>query len=358
MTTLQTPDSLSLLGNIKSFLFQSSTEITFTLLKGNSVIIEETYFPDGSQKIEVDIRDVIGQYIVTDFPDSTAHVQANAKASFSAKVDGSEVATFTVINGGVRKISSSASEFCKANWLTWQPQTKPVLWNSPEFLTYYFTTSAKIIAKFYHTDDTTETVELYSGAASDYVTLNVSLNRVMVLSAVSVEDLYGIVDIYVEDTSGIRLTYIQRYVLQSSTDDYHTYFCVNSLGGIDTFTFFGARTSSMAIEHESAERGNKKISITPDAERQWQQNTGYLGSKSGIWLLELLSSKQQWSILNANVESIVLDASSIQISDKDNLNAASFNFSLSSEGKLLNVIRDIDEQPLIKVPSPTGDLFF
>ena len=109
MTTLQTPDSLSLLGNIKSFLFQSSTEITFTLLKGNSVIIEETYFPDGSQKIEVDIRDVIGQYIVTDFPNSTAHVQANAKASFSAKVDGSEVATFTVINGGVRNISSSAS---------------------------------------------------------------------------------------------------------------------------------------------------------------------------------------------------------------------------------------------------------
>ena len=358
MTTLKTPDSLSLLGNIKSFLFQNSSEITFTLLKGNSVIIEETYFPDANQQIEIDIRDVIGQYIVTEFPTSTVHIQANAAASFTAKVDGNIVATFTVINGGVRNISSSASEFCKTNWLTWQPQSKQVLWNSPEFLTYYFTTSGKIIAKFYHIDDTTETVELYSGAASDYVTLNVSLNRVMVLSTVSVEELYGIVDIYVEDTSGIRLTYIQRYVLQSATDDYHTYFCVNSLGGIDTFTFFGARTSSMAIEHESAERGNKKISITPDAERQWQQNTGYLGSKSGIWLLELLSSKQQWTILNANVESIVLDASSIQISDKDNLNAASFNFSLSSEGKLLNVIRDIDEQPLIKVPSPTGDLFF
>ena len=300
MTTLQIPDSLSLLGNIKSFLFQNSTEITFTLLKGNSVIIEETYFPDGNQKIEIDIRDVIGQNIITNFPTSTIHIQADAIASFSAKVDGSPVATFTVINGGVRKISSEASEFCKANWLTWQPQTKQVLWNSPEFLTYYFTASGKIIAKFYHTDDTTETVVLYSGSVSDYVTINVSLNRIMLLSAVSVEDLYGIVDVYVEDTSGIRLTYIQRYVLQTATDDYHTYFCVNSLGGIDTFTFYGACSSSMAIEHESAEEGIRKFpslrmqkdngSRTPviwDPNPEYGFSNSFLHSNSGLYSMPM-----------------------------------------------------------------------
>ena len=63
-------------------------------------------------------------------------------------------------------------------------------------------------------------------------------------------------------------------------------------------------------------------------------------------------------MVDGNLEEIVLDTSSIQAKDSDNVNTSSFSFSLCEEGQLLKIPRSLDVPPIITVPSPGGELFF
>ncbi len=64
-TIIQTPDSLSLLKNLKSYVISSSTEVAFALSIGGSTIIEETYTPDANGRVEIQVRDVVAGYLST-----------------------------------------------------------------------------------------------------------------------------------------------------------------------------------------------------------------------------------------------------------------------------------------------------
>jgi hypothetical protein len=172
------------------------------------------------------------------------------------------------------------------------------------------------------------------------------------------EELQGYFDIWVEDTEGTRLSYVQRYIFQPTTREEHYFLAVNSLGGVDTFCFTGARTINPNIEHDSASQAGKKIDITNSPERSWSQNTGHFGKSESVWLWEFFSSSKQWGVVDGNLEEIVLDTSSIQAKDSDNVNTSSFSFSLCEEGKLLKIPRSIEVPPIITVPSPAGELFF
>ena len=83
-----------------------------------------------------------------------------------------------------------------------------------------------------------------------------------------------------------------------------------------------------------------------------------VGKTEAVWLWEFFASSKQWSIIDGNIELIVLDSSSIQASDKANVNSSDFNFSLAEEGTLLKIVRTNEEFPIIEVPSPSGELFF
>lgn len=360
-TTIQIPDSLSLLRNLKPFIFESASEVTFALVNtANSVaILSETYYPDANNRIEIDVQDVVSRYLETSLPSTNAYEQAAAKATFQAKLNGTAVATFAVVNAGVRKLAVTPLEFINANWLTWQPQTKQVTWNSPEYLTYFFYTVGYVKAKFYLKDNTTKIVTIHSQrTAGAIITLNTAMSRLFSLSGEETDDLYGIVDVWVESDNGTQRSYTQRYIHTETMGDEHYYLCVNSLGGIDTFTFHGACTLAPEIEYESARNGETKLDITTGQERKWQQNTGFAGMAVTKWLFELLAAPKQWAVVDGNAEAIVIDTSSLQMKDRDNLHACTFSFTLSEEGRLLNVSRTAGELPTVEVPSPAGDLFF
>ena len=359
-TLIQTPDNLSLLRNLKHFIIESASEITFRLDKGATVVLSETYYPDANDRIDIDVADVISQYLSSSLPTSNAFAQASAVATFTAYVGNTTAGTFTVVNGGVRKLSGTASSFLAGNWLTWQPQTKQVTWNSPEYLSYYFSVTGKVKAKFYKKNGTTKTVNIWSyGGTPCLMTFNMEFSYLFSLSGEETADLYGIVDVWVEASSGgTVLSYVQRYICAPTMGDEHYYLSVNSLGGIDTFTFHGACTLAPEIEHESAMKDRVKIDITSDAERKWQQNTGYAGLQVTQWWFELIAAAKQWAVMDGNAEPIVIDTSSLEMSDRDNVHACTFAFTLSEEGRLLNVSRTEGELPVIQVPSPAGELFF
>ena len=359
-TLIQTPDNLSLLRNLKHFIIESASEITFRLDKGATVVLSETYYPDANDRIDIDVADVISQYLSSSLPTSNAFAQASAVATFTAYVGNTTAGTFTVVNGGVRKLSGTASSFLAGNWLTWQPQTKQVTWNSPEYLSYYFNGTGKVKAKFYKKNGTTKNVNIWSyGGTPCLMTFNMEFSYLFSLSGEETADLYGIVDVWVEASSGgTVLSYVQRYICAPTMGDEHYYLSVNSLGGIDTFTFHGACTLAPEIEYESAMKDRVKIDITSDAERKWQQNTGYAGLQVTQWWFELIAAAKQWAVMDGNAEPIVIDTSSLEMSDRDNVHACTFAFTLSEEGRLLNVSRTEGELPVIQVPSPAGELFF
>lgn len=357
-TILQKPDGLSLLGNLKTFIASSTSEVSFRLLKGTDVIVDEIYYPDADGNIEVDVKDVIKEYLDIKLPSSNIYLQSEGSARFVAYIDSQHAGVFTVVKGGVRKLSGTSEAFLKANWLTWQPQIKRVRWSSPEYLSYYCVSASVVKAKFYLVSGGSETVTLSALEADCLVSLNVAMSYLFGFSSHEKSELYGLVDIWVEDDSGVQLSYIQRYVYSPEQGDEHVYVCVNSLGGIDTFTFHGACTMAPEIEHQTAEASGHKIDITSSVERKWQQNTGFMTPQYTKWFFEFVSSGKQWAVIDGRTEDIVLDTSSLQLDDSENLQSCSFQFSLSEEGRLLNLSRVESSLPLIEIASPDGEIFF
>lgn len=357
-TVIQIPDSVSLLRNLKTFIFSSSSEVTFTLLSSGNTVLSETYFPDSNSRIEIDIQEVASRYLACSLPSGNAYVQSDAVRQFTAQLDGTQVASFTVVLAGVRKLSVTPSSWLAANWLTWQPQSKQVCWNAPEYLSYYFTVSGTVKAKFYRKAGTTKIVTVATGSAGNLVTFNTQFSRLIGLANESANTLYGYIDVWVENGSGTRLSYIQRYVCTDTLGDEHFYLCQNSLGGIDTFTFHGACSLAPEIEHESAMSGTTKRNITSDAERKWQQNTGYAGLTVTKWIFELLASPRAWAVVDGTAEKIVIDTSGMEISDRENLHACTFSFTMAEDGRLISSGRSAAALPSLEVPSPSGELFF
>ena len=357
-TIIQKPDELSLLGNMRPFIASSASEITFKLLKDDDLILEEMYYPDQEGRVEIDLRDVISEYLSIELPSSNVYVQSGGVAQFSVYIDSEPVGTFTVVKAGVRKLPGLAKDFLKANWLTWQPQSKSVKWSSPEYLSYYFIEGGTVKAKFYLTAGGSETVPISAADAGNLVSFNVAMSYLFEFSSHEKSELYGIVDVWAEDMNGTRMSYIQRYIYSPEQGNEHVYVCANSLGGIDTFTFRGSCTLSPEIEHQAAERSDRKIDITNSVERKWQQNTGYLTPQYIKWFFEFVSSGRQWAVIDGRTEAIVLDTSSLQLNDSENLQSCTFQFALAEEGRLLNLSRVETELPLIEVASPSGEIFF
>ena len=359
-TTLLAPSGVQLLQNLPVFRISSYSEIAFVLKRGNDTILEESYKPDGGGQIEIQVRDIVSRYLETKIPTSDQYTQADAVGSFTAQVDGSTVATFTVVNGGVRNPGITAAEFLAANWLTWQPQSKAVTWASPEYLSYYYagSTNRRVRAKFYLKNGGTTTITVASSTSNALVSYNMTMSRLFTLASLTPSDAYGVVDVWVETTAGAQLSYVQRYICRDTLGDEHAFLAVNSLGGIDTFIFHGECRGVPEVEHESAQREDGKLDVTSKAFRRWEQSTGYLSLEEAKWLFELLASRKAWAIIGGNAEPIVIDGDSTQFSDRENLQEGTFTYQLSSEGRLLNVSRTSGQLPTIEVPSPDGAIFF
>ena len=376
MEILRQPDSLSLLGNLKEFLISSSENVTFALsteIDGvPTTLITESYIPDAAGRISIDVTEICRQYLKTELPGDNVVAQENAARTFTATIGATSV-SFRVVNASVRNLALTPTDYLEYNFLTLQPQTKKVSWHSPEYLSYYFVGTADIKAKFYLVSGDTETVTVASitpvlepgengnggtiRPVHKVYTVNTTLSRLMALSSHSTDELQGIVDVWVEEL-GNRKSYIQRYVYAPATGEEHHYLAVNSLGGIDTFTFHGEQKISGEIEHQVAENSDLKISVTQDGQRKYRQTTGYLGAQDAEWLWEFLHSNQQWVVADGTAEAIALQSSSLSQGDITALNSSSFDFVLAREGGLLPESRRDETFPDITVPSPVSDLFF
>ena len=341
MNILNQPAALSLSGNIEKFRIQSAESFSFVLSKGNTRLLSSVYTPGTDGYVTIDIRDIVESQLSFLMKDiTTPYEQPDLAADFTAVIADKNI-TFRVLRCGVDRFSGSVETFLKANFLTWQPQVKKVTYYSPEYLTYYAVISSYVKVKAYFTDDegkvTEEVKQLATLGEKRAYTIPVQYAVIMALFESRLPSFY---DVWVEDGSGSRLTYVQRYVAGNILSEQEQWILFeNSLGGMDTFRAYGQLDFSAEHTHNIAEIDDISEEYRVDTERKFQKNTGYLDNRERQWLIDFLPSKQKY-IYNLNyLRRIVVTEDNTTYTDKELPSSYTFTYKYADARPLLNLQR-------------------
>lgn len=342
-------------GNLKPFVLQSSTAVAFTLEVGGSQVLNETYYPGNGNLIEIDLREVVESYLSFTFPSSDVFNQTLLVRSFTAKFDGQTV-SFNAIRAGKARLNQSASEFLKENFLTWQPQVKPVTYYSPEWLTYYAVETCRIKLKAYFEDGTSSETTLSSPSAGTCYTLNLQYGVVSGKFSGKRPTYY---DVWVESTGGQRLTYVQRYIgSQRRSEDENWYLFENSLGGLDSLRAYGALEDAPEYEHNVSQLDGVLTEYRVDTNRKHTRNTGYLTPQESAWLQDMFSSRQKYAYTASGYYKIVFTASDGGRSSTDLPSSYSFTYQFAEDLPFLDIQRREDLPDNLELKTPEGETFF
>ena len=341
MNILNQPAALSLSGNIEKFRIQSAESFSFVLSKGNTRLLSSVYTPGTDGYVTIDIRDIVESQLSFLLKDiTTPYEQPDLAADFTAVIADKNI-TFRVLRCGVDRFSGSAETFLKANFLTWQPQVKKVTYYSPEYLTYYAVISSYVKVKAYFTDDegkvTEEVKQLATLGEKRAYTIPVQYAVIMALFESRLPSFY---DVWVEDGSGSRLTYVQRYVAGNILSEQEQWILFeNSLGGMDTFRAYGQLDFLAEHTHNIAEIDDISEEYRVDTERKFQQNTGYLDNRERQWLVDFLPSKQKYIYNQTYLRRIVVIEDNTSYTDKELPSSYTFTYRYADARPLLNLQR-------------------
>ena len=342
------------------FVISTRNEITFVLGDAGTgtAIVRHTYTPNKSNRIEVDLENIVSPLLSFELKDtSDAYRQSSIVRRF--KVDIAEVGasgtfswTFSVLRAGVDHFADSAVNFLKANFLTWQPTVKPVTYYTPEFLTYYAVVDSVVRCKAYvdansKYDETTLTMANLSNGSVWTVPVQYAI------IAGKLGKLPSYYDVWVEDASGTRLTYIQRYYASDIRSEEEQWVLFeNSLGGIDTFRAYGDSENTAKHTHSVVEIENESEEYRVDTEREFKKNTGFLSRDERKWLLDFFPSLGKYLYVDAFIRKIVVTDSDVTWRAKELPSSYTFTYKYADARPYLNLSRtDMPAEVLdIKIP--------
>ena len=359
MNILNQPAALSLSGNIEKFRIQSAESFSFVLSKGNTRLLSSVYTPGTDGYVTIDIRDIVESQLSFLMKDiTTPYEQPDLAADFTAVI-GDKNITFRVLRCGVDRFSGSAETFLKANFLTWQPQVKKVTYYSPEYLTYYAVISSYVKVKAYFIDDegkvTEEVKQLATLGEKRAYTIPVQYAVIMALFESRLPSFY---DVWVEDGSGSRLTYVQRYVAGNILSEQEQWILFeNSLGGMDTFRAYGQLDFLAEHTHNIAEIDDISEEYRVDTERKFQKNTGYLDNRERQWLVDFLPSKQKYIYNQTYLRRIVVIEDNTSYTDKELPSSYTFTYRYADARPLLNLQRTDSLQDNLDIHIPDLNSF-
>lgn len=354
MNIVQRPDSISLSGNMKPFVVSSANPVRFQLSIGDTQIIDETYHPDTSQNIYIDVKNVVVDRLSFTLSDLAVYNQSGVVAAFSATFNGSNAYSFSVIRAGVDDFSDVATNFLKANFLTWQNQEKMVGYSQPEFLTYYAVVASKLKLKAYFSDNTNATVELSALTASCAYTADLSYSRI---SGRWTNKTLTYYDVWVEDAAGTRLSYVQRYIASAVKRLDEWFLFENSLGGIDTAVMGGDTDFAMQLESEMILTDDSASDDITTQDKTYNKNTGNLTHYERKWILDFFVSKRRYKVVNGQLRAISIMSSDVQATLSENLHAFNFTYIFANATSFLNLQRRDDLPAGIQISMPDNVAF-
>ncbi|NCB27761.1 MAG: hypothetical protein EOM62_20260, partial [Bacteroidia bacterium] len=351
MAIIQKPDSLSLLGNLKKFIVSSGGQIAFSLLEGDTVLLEATYEPGTDGRATIDVRDIVESRLAYTLNAVNFYEQPGIAKTFTAIVDGVSV-SFRVIRAGVAQLADTVTNWLHDNFLTWQPTSKQVTYYSPEWLTYYAQEECNIMLQATFPDNTTKNLNLGACEAGKAYTCNL---QYAVISGLLGHEYPSYFDVYVENAFGSRLTYVQRYLYDEKKSELEQWFLFeNSLGGLDTFRASGDTDFTASHEHKLSSIDDVTSEYEVETDRNYSKNTGYLDDYERRWLLDFFPSRKKYIYHGAAIRSIVVTQSDVQYAASDLPSNYTFVFSFTSatEAALLNLIRNQENIPAeITIPN-------
>ena len=361
MDILLKPDSLSLTGSMNHFIISSSQEVTFVLKYAgtNEIIVQHIYTPNKAKRIEIDLENIVTPLLSFQLQESTTiYRQPNIAREFLVnliedKTAAQESWQFTVLRAGIDNFADTASSWLKRNFLTWQPTVKPVTYYTPEFLSYYAV------------EDCVAKCRAYVEENGSYIQTDIELGNLSHGKVWTMPMQYGVIagklgkmpsyyDVWVEDTAGTRLTYIQRYYasyIRSEEEQWVLF--ENSLGGIDTFRAYGDAENTAKHTHNVAEIENDSEEYRVDTVREYKKNTGFLSKEERKWLLDFFPSLGKFLYTGNYVRRIVVTESDVSWQTKDLPSSYTFTYKYADARPYLNITRSEDAVPAmldIKIP--------
>lgn len=346
------PDALSMVGSMNAFeIFSTSkADVVFALrYKGSSAnIVQHTYTSNDKNRITLSVKDIILPLLSFEVKDSSEpYAQPNIMKSFVATVyevgsEGSKKEfTFSVIRAGVDRLSDSATNFLKNNFLTWQPQVKAVTYYSPEFLTYYATATSVMKCKAYMWNGTAyeekEVVLMNHMNAGTVYTVPVQYAIIAKKIGGSIQPSYY--DIWVEQ-DGKRVTYVQRYYASDMKSEEEEWFLFeNSLGGVDCFRAYGNSENTAEHTHNVAEIEEDSEEYRVDTTRKFKKNTGFLDKKERLWMLDFFPSLGKYVYHGNSLRKITVTESDVNYEAKELPSNYTFTYKYSDARPYLNLTR-------------------
>lgn len=345
------PDALSMVGSMNAFeIFSTSkADVVFALrYKGSSAnIVQHTYTPNDKNRITLSVKDIILPLLSFEVKDSSEpYAQPNIMKSFVATLyevgsEGSKKEfTFSVIRAGVDRLSDSATNFLKNNFLTWQPQVKAVTYYSPEFLTYYATATSVMKCKAYMWNGTAyeekEVVLMNHMNAGTVYTVPVQYAIIAKKIGGSIQPSYY--DIWVEQ-DGKRVTYVQRYYASDMKSEEEWFLFENSLGGVDCFRAYGNSENTAEHIHNVAEIEEDSEEYRVDTTRKFKKNTGFLDKKERQWLLDFFPSLGKYVYHGSALRKITVTESDVNYEAKELPSNYTFTYKYSDARPYLNLTR-------------------
>lgn len=358
MDILIQPSSLSLVGSMNHIVISTENEVSFVLADGSgNTIVKHLYVPSETSRIEVDLKNIILPLLSFNLQDeSSPYQQTGILKSFTAtvteNVDNGETktVTFTVIRAGVDHFDGDASSFLQQNFLTWQPNVKAVTYYTPEFLTYYAVVAATVKCTAYFEDGTTQGIALASIAAGECWTVPV---QYAVIAGKCGSKLPQYYEVWAENASGERLTYIQRYVASDMKSEEEEWILFeNSLGGIDTFRAYGDSENTAKHTHNVAEIEEDFEEYRVDTTREHKKNTGYLGSRERVWLLDFFPSTGKYVYTDNYIRRIVVTESDVSYNAKELPSTYNFTYKYADARPYLNLPRAELPQKVLNIKVP------
>ena len=354
-TIIQIPEALSIVGNIPDIILDSAETVNFKILLGAEVMLEENYDPDAADKINIRLRDILPTLLAISIPTSNVFEQTAAVKTFTFDIDG-VTSNHVVVAGGVDATVDPAI-FLKANWLTWQLQQKRVKFLDPEYLSYYATEATVVKLKAYFATGDPETITLTNLTSGKFYSLNTNFQYLSGLF--ETRPVYF--DIWTESATAVRLSFIQRYVLQNDYYDSEDIFVFkNSLGGIDTIRFTGEKEEDNKFDISSALFDEDTTDYDIDFNQVFTKNSGYFGEdRERVWAQEFFNSNGRYLVTADGLKMVTVSSPVAKHNASDNTAIDyEFKFALSRQTKYLNFAR-ADELPEdVEIIDPETEVFF
>lgn len=356
---VQRPDPISLSGSMKELVIQSDKPVSIILSGSGETMLEETYYPGNGNLVHIGLGEVIESYLSFTLPSSDIFIQPRLSSTYTLSYNseaGSGNIQFTAVRGGKLNLTESASAFLTGNFLTWQPNSKPVTYYSPEWLTYFAPSACVARLKAYWEDGTNTIMQVAQFSANSCITMNM---QYAVVSGKFSGKRPMYYDVWIEDSTGTRLSYVQRYIAsERQGENEQWYLFENSLGGLDSLRAYGSIQDEPEYTHNLAGHGYESEEYRIDVNRLYSRNTGYLTPDEARWLQDLFPARRKYIYTLSGLLPIVVTESDAHADTTDLPSSYTFTYRLSDTRPYLDIQRRTDLPENLTIPIPTGDTFF